>query len=288
MTKYKEKHGPFAEVNDLLSLDGFGHKVVEKFCESVLTTPPNDGKKKKDTSQYYSPKLREDVRKRIKSCLGVNVTVNNISWAKLTLNSDPTKPMKFTAWSDYAIDDKKLHLVDLVSITKLICADMPQADAYVLETPPVSQPTLPGKNVTHVNVNLQRSQLIGMTALGLLHKQQETIEPAIPSQQVFFLRNFLPSRVFRTLVGSERVSTENAVLDLLRYEFSGAELAASDTIPSLAGQVTASPEIRKFYEGAEGYRRDHLGQAFLTALCFARLCVLRCDKTLAALETRKQ
>lgn len=279
----------------MLELDGFGEKILQKFCSSIIDssgkeTVPTKGNSSpmqditRKVNQYCNPRLDNLTRSKIKSCLGVHVHAGNISWAKLSINKD--QPMTLDTWTDYKFDEKKLHLADLVILTKQICEKMPIADVYVLEAPIAAQPSLPGKNVVQLSVNIQKSQLIGMTALGLLYKPQETINPPFQMQQVFFVRNFLPARLFRTKIGSERVSVENTVLDILRYHYNIEDGTEGYQGGTLSDQVNASNEVRLMFEKANPVQRDLMGQAFLTALTFVRLCVQKCHKSLEKLEKR--
>lgn len=278
----------------MLELDGFGEKILQKFCTSIVETSVNTEPPKENNApiqditrkvnQFCNPRLDNLTRSKIKSCLGVHVHAGSISWAKLTLNEK--QPMTLDTWTDYKFDERKLHLADLVTLTKQICEKMPVADAYVLEAPVASQPTLPGKNVVQLTVNVQKSQLIGMTALGLLYKSQETINPPLPWQQVFFVKNFLPARLFRTKIGSERVSAESTVLDILRYHYNMEDGSEEFQGGALASQVNASAEVRQLFESADPSERDLMGQAFLTALTFVRLCVQKCHKSVEKLEKR--
>lgn len=273
----------------MLELDGFGEKILQKFCKSIIENKGNETKIaspveeiSRKISQYCTPRLSEASRSKIKSCLGVHVHAGSISWAKLTLNEN--SPMTLDTWNNHKFDERKMHLADLVSVTKEICVKMPIADTYVLEAPIVAQPTLPGKNVVQLNVNVQKSQLIGMTALGLLYKPQENIKSStIDGQQVFFVKNFLPARLFRTKVGSERISTENTILDILRYHYN---LEDGVDGGALSDHINASHDVRHVFEKAESYQRDLMGQAFLTALTFVRLCIQKCPKSVKKLETR--
>lgn len=294
VSMWKTKHGSFKEIQQMLELDGFGEKILNKFCSSIINR--NDCKEIKSSPKtstldmdrkinlYCNPRLNYMTRSQIKSCLGVYVHAGGISWTKLTLHEN--KPMTLDAWSNCSFDERRMHLSELVSVTKKICEQMPIADTYVLESPIASQPSLPGKNVTQLHVNVQRSQLVGMTALGLLYKPQETFNAADPMQQVFFLRNFLPARLFRTKIGLERVSSENVVLDLLRCHYNVEEGSKEKLDESFASQVNASNEVRKIFEDTEPSHRDLIGQSFLTALTFVRLCVQKCQKSFEKLERR--
>lgn len=223
----QEKDGRISNIGQLLYLDGFGQKVLDKFCDNLLSEDTERSVKEpaKRVSQYSTPKLDESTRKDLKSCLGVNVSLSCVSWAKLYLD----EPMNLTDWA-YNELPEKLQLSELVAVTKAICNSMPEADAYVLETPPIVLPSLPGKNVDQINVNVFRSQLVAMISLGMMYKKQENLEQE--SQKLFFLKQFLPARLFRTLIGTERVSVEKTVLELLQYKF---EVEKGD--PTLAGEI---------------------------------------------------
>ncbi|XP_063697917.1 uncharacterized protein LOC134828856 [Culicoides brevitarsis] len=282
---FKKTHGSFNDLQQILELDGFGVKVLQKFCSSVVKSSENEQKidekltdeppKDRKVHQYYNPRLDNATRDKIRSCLGVNVHTRGVSWAKISFDNEFRTTLD--AWSDKTfIEERRITLSELISITKGICESMPVADCYVFETPIAAQPSMPGKNVAQININVQKSQLVGMMALGLLYKPQENLN--CPSHQVIFVRNFLPSRLFRTKIGNERVSTEKTVENLF----------ASELDFDSEGKIQVQDEVRAVFEQANPKIRDLMGHALLTALTFQRVCIQKCDKSLDLLEKRTE
>lgn len=69
-------------------------------------------------------------------------------------------------WNHYDFADTRYHLYDLIQSVSQINYLIPSADVYVLEAPPIARPTGPG-SATQLNINIQRSQLVGMISLAL-------------------------------------------------------------------------------------------------------------------------
>lgn len=309
----KSKQGLFNSIEEILELDGFGIKVLEKFCESILRTPSNDEKvgnplneeenlsnfKKK--AQYVSPAILENVRKSISSCIAFHFDLNFIAWTKIFMNPanehDADRPLYVEDWNIHEIDntDKKLSLSELMVILLHLSKKIPQADAYVIEamqTPQGSQQ--PGSTV-QLSFNVQRAQIFSM--MSILMASRTTPQVIVPTSLekdwpeakkkareqhcVYFLRNYLSSRLFKTYVGAERVSSETVIENILRYNYSDDQPVCH----SFDG-IDVPDHLRHFYKDCDRLERDYIGQSFLNGLTFMKLCVLKCPKTAAMLTQR--
>lgn len=102
---------------------------------------------------------------RIKSCVALYVGISSISSIRLQIN-DNGKGINVSDWYHYDFTDTRYHLYDLIQSVSYVNYLIPSADVYVLEAPPVARPSGPG-SVTQLNINIQRSQLIGMISLAL-------------------------------------------------------------------------------------------------------------------------
>lgn len=308
---WKQKHGVFTSIEDILELDGFGVKVLEKFCDSILNSPAKsdegekkseDGKLSKKKPQFVSPILVEGFRKSITSCVSLHLDINYIAWTKLSLspqtpsNNEVLPVISVDEWMcfEFGNDEKKRSLSDLIQILIYLNGKIPHADTYVVEAQQVAQPAKQPGSPLHININVQKAQFLAMVSMLLALRAGKGFDVEMDSmeekekkkrlkqqQQVFFLRTFLASRLYRTFVGNERVSAEAAIENILRYNNN------KDQPKNVQFSFIDVPlELRKFYDSSSKIDRDYMGHSMLIGLCFIKLCVLKCAQSMAMLNKR--
>ncbi|CAO1442447.1 unnamed protein product [Diamesa hyperborea] len=312
----KQKLGNFNKVEDILELDGFGIKVLEKFCDSILKheqqlKDSTEGKEEllvtKKKQQFVTPLLLENVRKSITSCVSLHLDLSCIAWTKFKLNpkseEDPSiKSITIEDWNCFEIADadKKLSLTDLIQILLYINNKIPTAESYVMEAQQVVQQTQPG-NPVQINVNVQKSQLIAMLSILLasrngnqvkmeqdvdeLNDKEYEIEvpkkKSMSQQRLFLLRHFLASRLHKTYIGAEKVSTEHVIENILRYNYT------DDQPESTNFNILDVPQNhREMYNDASKVHKEYLGQSLLVGLTFLKLCVQKCSQSLSVINSR--
>lgn len=313
----KKKLGEFKALEDILELDGFGVKVLEKFCDSILTSQ-SDGEETKDAAtydeealatsskkkiQFVTPPLMESFRKSISSCVSFHIDLNFIAWSKLSFfpesihEASDVRRINVDEWVCYEFgnDDKKLSLSDLIQILTNINEKIPTADAYVVESLQSVHVTKQPGNPVHMNVNTQKAQMLAMLGILMAARDvdkdttdseacsKEEAKKRLQKQKVFFLRNFLSSKLYKTVIGSERVSSEHVMENILRYNYS------ENQPKNLTFDVVDVPDkLRLIYNDSSRMQREFISQAMLNGLTFYKLCVLKCRQSTASLITRKR
>lgn len=315
---WKRKHGAFKTIEGILEVDGFGIKVLERFCDSILNkpcsaepaintpqaVPQTDAPVVvKKMQQFVQPALLESTRKTVKSCVSFHLDLSCVAWTKLYLDTetdDEIRPIHVDEWKcfQFGDEDKKLSLSDLIQILISLNRDIPHADVYVVEAQQSAQPAKQPGSPVQVNINVQKSQLLAMLSIlmaarGSLHanalgssadeylKNNESIADPIKKkasmkqqQQIFFLKHFLASRLYKTYIGNERVSTENAIQNILRYDYPG-DQPNFHTISA----VNMPIHLREAYNKSSKLEREFMGQSLLNGLTFFKLCVLKCAQS---------
>lgn len=299
----KDKNGNFTCLDQILELDGFGIKVFEKFCDSIIQFKEESEKvesKKVSSSnvqkkqQFVSPLLHESIRKSIKTCVSVQIGLDNISWTKFRLNHNEDhsqiRSIVMEEWNSFEIgDDKKLNLTDLIQILLLVNRKIPEGDVYILEAlPNIAQAKQPGSPV-QININVQKSQFVAMLSIVLANRrnnlevdqQMEEIE-GLPKkspgqQQVFFLKNYLASKLFKVFIGNEKVSTESVVENIVRFNYQEGDTVSGNAAISgvYINNMDVPLELRHFYNDANRVKKEYLGQSLLLGLTFIKLCVAK-------------
>lgn len=331
---FREKHGKFKSLNTLLELDGFGVKVLEKFCDSILkrsqkeasahqanNTIPKDSKMLDVTENEFSdilikkpsfvnPVLLEKARKEIKSVVAVQIDLSCISWTKLSLaeedsptESDADNTAIFVddwSFSEFGNEDKKFSLSDLIQLLLLLNEKIPTADAYVIEALPSPQAAKQPGNILQVNVNVQKSQLFAMMGILLASRKSSTNpvseanhDPPVDNfpmkiqQNVFFLKTYLASRLYKVYIGNERVSTEYVIKNLLGEQ---SPQNSGETMNDVeeSNMMFVPQNLRARYQESSRVHREFLGHSMLVGMSFLKLCVLKCRRSIASLNLRNR
>lgn len=306
---YKMKNGNIETLDEILELDGFGEVVLEKFCDSILLSSeenknPTEEKPlamkttKKDSidqnsevlplkmESYCSPVLLENIRKNIRTIVAIQADLKYISWTKLSLGED-NESIVTEEWDNYQVgeEDKKLSLPDLIQIMININEKIPSADVYVFEAMQSLQAQKQPGNILQVNVNVQRAQLFAMmTSLMAARCTNHSVDSVdsqskdekSKQQHIFLLKNFLPSRLYRILIGTERVATEHVINEIFQQNTMGNH------------EVHIPFEFKQLYKEETRISREYLGQSMIIGLTFFKLCLLRCKKSIRQLNSRKK
>lgn len=314
----KQKFGEFSSIEDMLELDGFGVKVLEKFCESILAKTDDEEKDTKPIAesdeqnlqsrrkqQFVSPNFSEKLRNSVSSCVSFYIGLNFVAWTKLRLDFDErgNELMCVEEWTSNQIgnDDKKLSLSDLIQISLRLVSKIPEADVYVIEAAQTPQVSQQPSNPIQMNISVQKSQLLAMfgaliasrgektnTIVGFdttnqLEEDEEAEMGLMHQQNLFFLRNFLASRLYKTFVGNERVSTERVIEKLLRLNYS----VDVEKKPSF-DTLDVPQHLREYYRSSSKLDREFMGQSMLIGLTFMKLCVTKCPQSVAMLNKRSR
>ncbi|XP_037721847.1 uncharacterized protein LOC119554843 [Drosophila subpulchrella] len=275
---WKIRHGPLQELSDILYVEGFGLKAATKFFKSVLAPVDNgsNGPEKKSkaarVAPFITPSMDEAQRQRIASAVGVRIGVTSVSWARLEIASSDA-PCLLTHWHHHELNDKKLHLSELCRRCLYVSHQIPQADCYVLESPQMAQVSSNPGSIDQQNVNIQKAQVAAIMSYSLMARSDADENKA---NNLYYMRRFLSARLFNHLVGTERVSSEDTILAMMRTHYNVEhQLPGTESPLSLRRQVHFPADLRLIFAQQERYQRELLGQAFLLSLAFTRLVLLQ-------------
>ncbi|XP_022219731.2 transcription elongation factor, mitochondrial isoform X3 [Drosophila obscura] len=280
---WRTRNGPLRDVNDILYVEGFGLKVATKFFSSLLepegvrrSSEGNATQKPKSTrtAPFITPGMDEGQRVRIASSVGVRIGVTSVSWARIEIGKNDNDPCLLTHWQHHELNDKKLHLAELARRCLYVTHQMPQADCYVLENPQMAQASSNPGSIDQQNVNIQKSQVTAILSYALLSRADPD---ETKCNNLYYMRRFLTARLFNHLVGTERVSSEETILSMMRTHYNMDD-QTEKTLQAHAGirsQMQFPADLRNMFSQLERYQRELLGQAFLLNLAFARLVLLQ-------------
>ncbi|XP_055371891.1 transcription elongation factor, mitochondrial isoform X2 [Condylostylus longicornis] len=299
---WREVNGQFKNMNDLISINGIGIKIVEKLAHQILNPKCEDrnnfenGKKKTKVGMQYSiPPIPESLRMHMKTCLSLYIGVSTISWTRFELNVSDLCTL--THWNCIDILHKKMHVNDLVEQCLVLINEIPDSDCYVLENPKVAQMAQPG-SPPQININIQKSQIIAIISYGLRNRKWVENNRNLSSKSfpnLFFLKRYLHSRLFDTLIGSESVTTSEVILKLIKNHYNVANISSETcstniehSTTNVESKVSIPQDFTKRFQNLDGVKREFLGQSILLALTFIRLCILRCPGSIEKLNHLKR
>ncbi|XP_077290611.1 uncharacterized protein LOC143914309 [Arctopsyche grandis] len=289
----RSNKGNFGSFSDILEVDGLGVKMMEKMCDSILTFDPNqkivlqsEGLKKKLRGQVLEPILTRSNLNSIKTATSLYIHDSIVGWAQIEKN-----PFRLTNWNLYEIpgdDDKKLQLSEIMNIVWDILNSLPKSDVYIMEAVPTMLKSVgaDSKNPKAVHVNLQRTQLIAalsamINADGNLQKIDRDDEEDLSDgfkkfeHKVLYLRATLASRLFKTIVGNEKVSAESTVSNIIDQS-SEIDLDCVKTLNVLES-------LKHFYFKQKIVNREMLSQTLLIILTFYEICLFENQKAIQKL-----
>ncbi|KAM7355513.1 uncharacterized protein ACRADG_001539 [Cochliomyia hominivorax] len=307
---YRTRNGLLKNLNDIFSVEGFGLKVADKFYQSLLQEPKtnelNLGKSGRSrTAPFITPALEANQRETIKFCVSVRIGVNSITWARLDVpEQNVNAPCILTHWQHHEISEKKLHINELIQRCLYVNHLIPSADCYLFENPQMAQASNNPGSVEQQNINIQKAQVTAIMGYALASRNSHLKELSdhefdkkskiLPN--VFYVRRFLAARLFNHLVGTERVSSEETIINMMRTYYNtnemddylpneGDENAGNEDVGNkeiqLSGKVQFPIELRQMFAKVPRYYREFLGQTLLLNLTFVRLVLLQDAESIA-------
>ncbi|KAL9902345.1 uncharacterized protein LOC119632098 [Glossina fuscipes] len=295
LISWLKQNGALKDLNDILNIEGFGAKSVIKFYQSLLNEKDAEMRKSKYSlklsKSFITPKMDIIQRLNIKSCVAVRIGINHLAWARLELPPVRTEtPTVLTHWQQHDVVEKKLHLSELVQRCLYANHLIPTGDCYILENPPSVQASNKPSNVEQKNVNIQKAQIIAMMGLALALRNQlnwgdvrsDDSKNPLTLTNVFYMRRFLSARLFNYLVGTERVSSEKTVINMMRTYYNVDELHRdSKDFLTIRNNVQFPADLREMFSSASPSNRDLLSQALLLNLTFVRLILFEDKESIA-------
>nr|CAD7195998.1 unnamed protein product [Timema douglasi] len=288
LENYRKEHGDYLSLSDVLRIEGFGVRNLKRLCDSILCiSPDTPAGKAKRQRLVVTPELSEDLRKCVQKVVSVHVGMNCISWASLTRTGS------LLDWGFHPLLlSSKRHPTALFLEALSIERDLPTGDVYVMEDKLAVKPSGQQSHVSSV-IHLQGYQLSAMllTLLNLREHKETLLSPQVnfdqspgdpsPSEwslthlhKVYYLRSRVTARLFQTIVGSERVSAQSMVQDILTCQG-----ALTHFTP-----VTFPESLKKEYLTHESVDKELLCLALLLAMSFMDLVVHRRSDSFAFLN----
>ncbi|KAM3966370.1 LOW QUALITY PROTEIN: uncharacterized protein ACR2FA_012680 [Aphomia sociella] len=287
--QWRSENGQLKCIGDIEMIEGFTERITRRLFDSILKGPTdNTDFSPKIKGQILHPHLSENVRQKCKLVLAVYVSVNSVCWT--LFNKIHYEVLE---WKYHAIDypeGKRFQITDILNIAWKVTQELPTADIYVMKAEPTTLRAAGSdpNNPKVLAVNLQKSQMVAMI-VSLITARCNDISDRLSNtgeselldgfhHKVYFLRPALPYRLYGTLVGNEKVSTDQTV-EMLLQEM-GEEKSSDNS------KVHISPSIQSMYRAQQELEKDMLGHCLLMGLTFMDLCIYKNETSITKLVKR--
>ncbi|KAJ8915858.1 hypothetical protein NQ315_004672 [Exocentrus adspersus] len=288
---WKIKKGPFKSLSDVLEVDGLGEKILERMCERIISTANSDSNIKKNNvvnkrlKQLVTPTPSSNTK--IESSVGIHLGPMGISWAKLCRDQN-----EVTDWNCEGFGNlpKKMLPTETFDLAIRITNKLPAGDIYVLETNPSISPqaSTQASTVTSYNQQLElTSMLIALINTSIQHnpllqKTVSSINRATSIQNVVYhLKSRIPARLFKTLVGTEKVSAITTVMELVQNDGKSKSFSLPCT------PITLTEQLRNAFLSQSPADKELLSQALMLVVSFMDLCIYKNPVSLVAITPGK-
>ncbi|KAK0095122.1 hypothetical protein PV326_009178 [Microctonus aethiopoides] len=248
---YREKNGKFDTFDDLLLTQNISPFM--KLCKSILSGEKSVRKTKTPGApkSLISPSINDDTKKKIKTTMGFHIFGNQISWALIDENDN------LSSWNSKQFENpSRSTLVPLINTIIEITSEFPHVDAYVMESDPYS--SLSKLKTAAFSFYLQRQQVIA-ALIAVLGMRSQLEEKQIQTINNFYMLQARASaRRYNLAVGSETISAESVVANILTP-------SSNENNKSL---LSINPDILAQYSSYSHEIREQLNSVLLVTLTF--------------------
>ncbi|XP_012262418.2 uncharacterized protein LOC105689742 [Athalia rosae] len=273
--KYRKVNGGFKTISDLLEVDDFGTKVLERLVKSIATESTNKVEKTKNIktklprgySNITIPIIDDDKKSKIKTMTSIYAGAKHISWAKLGTDGC------LMSWDSHSNFEwpKKNNPMLLRNLAVTIHNKLPESDVYLMEEAPTRQYSSNQQKAV-IFQKMQQSQFTMMLMALVATKSNTSNENGKTSlngvDNFYFLQQLLTAELFQLNVGNERTSAQN-LIGKIGYE---GLFQSSKHITPIS---IAASEIN-VYNQCDLLRREALSEVLLISAAFLDL-VIRCN-----------
>ncbi|XP_054287124.1 transcription elongation factor, mitochondrial [Macrosteles quadrilineatus] len=256
----------------LLNVSGLGPKLLHKICDSILrdstTDVSEEGKDRSEDSSKQIQKLRLPAglvtpsfisQVGVDSVVSIKLGISTISWARLRVGDGQLDSWDLVDISEWA--EKKYDVHSIYDLVMDIRGDIPDGDLYVLENSNWSNVANVKKPMKfHIQEAMLTTAICSVFNLIDSGKEPNTAMP----NRVYFLRSYTPFRLFSKVIGSERVSAEDIVLNMIAGE-------ADERFRQISFVNGTSDKFLSY----NGSMRDSMCQSLLLVVSFAELIMFK-------------
>ncbi|XP_076264115.1 uncharacterized protein LOC143198657 [Rhynchophorus ferrugineus] len=286
--KCRTERGSFKSLVDVLQVNGMGDNILKKICDKIIkqdyarlqTTA------KKQIKNIITPDIKASMIFNLQSAVAIHVDTIGVSWARLSKTDNTLTDWHYEHFRNIP---EKLSPAGIFELALHVVEKTPSADVYVFETLPVLNMQNKSKPSTVYSHNQQTeilSMLLALLNTSKVHNKDlcvgtsEDSRPKIENK-VFYIRSYIPARLFKTFIGSEKVSSTVTVSEFLIPTF-------TRSVNLCCTPVTLTSDLKEMYMKQGSVGKELLSQAVMLGCAFMDLCIYKNQDTLKALQGGKK
>lgn len=249
----------FESIAELLNLDRISFKTVESMCSSLLSQKFTS-KKSKVRSIATNPPISASQCQSVKSLVAMSLRQDYITLAHLD------RSFRVLDWKRELLFGKtapKYDHVNFLLAVQNFVKRLPDADIYIMENKLLRYQVKPHMWALILNLRTVEAML---AVLLNSHIRSDNCENAEVAQRLFVLKKDAASSYFDMLIGSEAISGQNILLDLLHGK----------TVCDVSVQVP--PHLIENYLRMNSVEREQMCGCFLDALAFYKIVIFKSSK----------
>ncbi|KAM4662846.1 transcription elongation factor, mitochondrial [Discoglossus pictus] len=140
IVQYRQQHGPFLDLDSLVKVPHFKHKISMKVCDSILYPREDELKRERkvesrSASRFIKPDITQDRLEAVESIVSIVFGIRKIAWAHVDRQMT-VHQWQQEEWYRFMKGAYQAH-VYLEDISSVV-SKLPKADFYVLEKPGIS------------------------------------------------------------------------------------------------------------------------------------------------------
>lgn len=255
---YREKHGPFTSLNNLLQVEGMDKSILNQVLYSFVKNEKYTIKEKYKSSTFI-PAVKNVEYQTNSTILSIYVATNIVAWTLLEI-SENVLEWNYESYANIPDNSNSVHLLTLA---QNIHSKLPKCDIYIIDETSYDQYL--SKSVKNTLAYIKKQQLKGIL-LGILLKENSFAEDDQFMSKVYFAQHNRIATLFDLRVGSEIMSSHLLTERLLHTD--------NESEKNPIG-LYISNEIMDIYKSHKVYIQDQMNWSLLTALVFLQFALLK-------------
>ncbi|OCT63195.1 hypothetical protein XELAEV_18044293mg [Xenopus laevis] len=258
IVQYREQHGPFLDLDSVVQVPHFKHKITVKVFDSILSPVDKDAKKERrpesrSSVRFIKPDVPTERLQATESIVSIVFGIKKIAWAHVS-RSMMVHDWQQQEWYRFMKGPYFAHMY--LEDVSAVVSKLPVADFYVLEKPGISL-----QNTSLFPVMLHMRTVEAML-YAMLNMQYE----ADGEHRVLSMARSTVGKHFDIMVGESRTSGLEIAKQLLTHSVSQEE-------PRVRFPQDAIFHYRNHLQPRGQNRNEELCDALLQAIAFYELAV---------------
>ncbi|XP_030760677.1 transcription elongation factor, mitochondrial [Sitophilus oryzae] len=278
---WRESNGPFKTLGDVLRIDGIEETILEQVCVKIAQANGSSEKLKRSKPQnrsYLTPDLPPHILNSFKSAVAIHLDPVGLSVVRLERNENTLTNWFSESFSQLPV---KMFHTDTFYLAINIIRKIPQADLYVFESAQslnLQNQSKPSMVSTYNQQMELLAMLLALLNTSMVHNPLGIKEGSTNVEnRVFYLKSRVAARLFKTLIGSEKVSPVVKIGEFIRMKNKSEIFCCTPMNIDDSYVLKFDKEVSK--------SKELLSQALMLGCAFMDLCVYKNPDSIETLNS---